>query len=158
MKHPELVRQHAALKSLIKRAGHDPSTRDLEMLAHWGRYVCVLTAGFVENVVHYVYGNYVARTSSPQTGRYASRKVEAVQNPKAGKLIEIAGSFDKDWGSALETYLEDNFRKDAVNSIMANRHLIAHGKDSDITLARVDQYLCRIVEIADFLEAQCGVS
>jgi hypothetical protein len=156
MKHPELVRQHAALRSLIKRAGHDPSTRDLEMLAHWGRYLCVLTAGFVENTVRLIYGGYVARTSSPQTARYAARQIDEIQNPKASRLIEIASSFDTTWGTNLATFLDGNFRKDAINTIMANRHLIAHGKDSDITISRVDQYLGRIVEVVDYLEQQCG--
>jgi hypothetical protein len=157
MKHPELVRQHAVLRSLIKRAGHDPSTRDLEMLAHWGRYLCVLTAGFVENTVRFIYGAHVVKTSSPQTARYAVRKIEEIQNPKASRLIEIARAFDKTWGANLEMFLEENFRKDAINTIMANRHLIAHGKDSDITIARVAQYLSRIVEVVDYLEQQCGV-
>ena len=98
----------------------------------------------------------MARTSNRKTRRYASRNIEAVQNPKSGRLIEIASSFDQDWGSALEAYLEENFRKDAINTIMTNRHLIVHGRTSDITIARVDQYLSRIVEIADFLEGQCS--
>lgn len=157
MRHPELIRQHAALKSLIKRAGHDPSTRDLEMLAHWGRYLCVLAAGFVENAVRFVYGAYIAKTSSSQTARYAMAQIADIQNPKAGRLVEIATSFEKAWGAELTAFLDDNFRRDAVNTIMSNRHLIAHGKDSGITIARVDQYLARVVEIIDFLEQQCDV-
>ena len=156
MKHPELVRQHAILKGLIRRAGHDPSTRDLEMLAHWGRYLCVLTAGFAENVIRFVYIRFVTATSNPQTARYAQRQLQDVQNPRAARFTEIAGSFDATWATTLEVFLDDNFRKDAINSIMTNRHLIAHGKNSDITIARVDQYLARIVEVADFLEMQCG--
>ncbi len=151
------MRQHAALTSLIRRAGHDPSTRDLEMLAHWGRYLCVLTAGFFENSVRLVYGAYIAKTSSLQTARYATGNIEDVQNPKAKRLIEIATSFDKSWGKNVEEFLNENFRKDAINAIMSNRHLIAHGKNSDITIARVDQYRMRIVEVVDYLEQQHGV-
>lgn len=157
MRHPELIRQHAVLKSLIKRTAHDRTTKDLEMQGHWGRYLCILTAGFVENAVHHIYGMYIQKTSSMQTSRFATRAIDNIQNPKAGRLVEIACSFDANWGKVLETYLEDNFRKEAINTIMSNRHLIAHGKNSDITVARVDQYLARIVEVAELLENQCGI-
>lgn len=158
MKHQELVRQYAAIQSLIKRAGHDRTTHDLEMLGHWAKYLCILSSGFAENMVHLIYAEYIKKTSSTQTGRYATKKIEEVQNPKAVKLVEIARSFDATWGSDLETYLDGNFRKDSINAIMTNRHLIAHGKNSNITIAEVKRYLERLVEIADFLERQCGVA
>jgi hypothetical protein len=127
------------------------------MKAHWGRYLCVLAAGFVENIVHLIYGSYIEKTSSPQTRRYATRTIDDIQNPKTDRLIRIATSFDKSWGNNLEIFLDVDFRKEAINTIMSNRHLIAHGKNSDITIARVDQYLAKIVELAEFLEAQCGI-
>lgn len=117
----------------------------------------MLSAGFVENIVHHVYGTYIERTSSPQTRRYATHAIDDIQNPKADRLIKIAANFDKTWGNNLEVFLDAEFRKEAINTIMSNRHLIAHGKNSDITIARVDQYLSKIVELADFLEIQCGI-
>jgi hypothetical protein len=158
MKTVELVRQHAAIKQVIRRTSHEPSTRNFEMMAHWGRYACVLSSGFVENVVRHIYGSYLDRAAgSRQSVRFARRHIEKVQNPKAGKLIEIATSFDPIWGEGLQTYLDEDFRGDAINTIMQNRHLIAHGRNSDISIARVDQYLSRITEVAEFLEQQCGI-
>ncbi len=55
----------------------------------------------------------------------------------------------------METFLADNGRKDAIDSIMSNRHLIAHGGNSGITLTRVNQYLDKCVEVIDFIETQC---
>ena len=157
MRHQELVRQHAILKSLIKRTGHGPSTRDLEMLGHWGRYLCVLTSGFVENAVREILSQYTRASASPAVSRYAIRHIDDIRNPKAGRLVEIMSSFDSRWGRELEDFLQDNFRGDAVNSIMQNRHLIAHGRNSNITVGQVDQCLTRIVEIVDLLERQCGI-
>ena len=156
MNNLELTRQFAVLRGLIRRAGHETSTRDLEMLAHWGKYACVLTSGFVENVVRLTYGDFIQRTSSSRTAQSARRHIEGVQNPKHSKLIEIAGYFDKSWATDLGTYLGENFRKEAIDAIMANRHQIVHGRNSGITLARVDQYLSRTVEFAEFIEGQCG--
>jgi hypothetical protein len=72
-------------------------------------------------------------------------------------LLEIAGAFDDAWRTNLESFLADSGRKEAIDSIIANRHLIVHGKDSGITLVRVKEYLQRCIEVIDFLEFQCGV-
>jgi hypothetical protein len=45
--------------------------------------------------------------------------------------------------------------EDAIDAIMSNRHLVAHGKDSGISLARVSVYLRKSVEVIEFIEKQC---
>lgn len=158
MKSVELSRQAAALRHLIKRVGHDPSTRSLEMQGHWARYICVLSAGYVENSVRDIYSRYVQKNSySPAVIRYAIKQLDGVQNPRPDKLVKIVTSFDATWGRELESYLSQNFRSDAVNAIMSNRHLIAHGRSSNITVGQISLYLDKVVEIAEFMEAQCGL-
>jgi RiboL-PSP-HEPN len=83
-------------------------------------------------------------------------RLASVQNPNAQRFLEIVGAFDDTWRINLESFLAENGRKDAIDSIMANRNQIVHGKDSGITLVRVNQYLEKCVEVIDFLEAQCG--
>ncbi len=51
--------------------------------------------------------------------------------------------------------MQQNGPKEAIDSIMANRHRIAHGRDSGITVARVREYLDKSVEVVEFIEAQC---
>ena len=79
-----------------------------------------------------------------------------IQNPKISKFLEVAGSFRVEWKDQLETFVNDGGRREAVNSIMSNRHLIAHGKDSTISLVQVKEYLAKSVEVIEFIEAQCG--
>ena len=158
MKSVELNRQAAALRNLIKRVGHDPSTRALDMQGHWAKYICVLSAGYVENSVRDIYGQYVQKNSySSAVIRYATKQLDGVQNPRPDKLVKIAASFDPVWGRDLEAHLSQNFRSDAVNAIMSNRHLIAHGRSSNITVGQISQYLSRVVEVAEFMETQCGL-
>ena len=158
MKSVELDRQAAALRQLIKRVGHDPTTRALEMQGHWARYICVLSAGYVENSVREIYGCYIKKNSySPAVIRYAIKQLDGVQNPRPEKLVKIAAAFDLAWGRDLDIYLNQNYRSDAVNSIMSNRHLIAHGRSSNITVGQVSLYLGKVVEIAEFMETQCGL-
>lgn len=158
MKSVELNRQAAALRQLIKRVGHDPSTRSLDMQGHWARYVCVLMAGYVENSVRDIYGQYVRKNSySAPVIRYATKQLDGVQNPRPDKLIRIAASFDPSWGRDLEAHLYENYRSDAVNAIMSNRHLIAHGRSSNVTVGQMRLYLNKVIEVSDFMEAQCGI-
>jgi hypothetical protein len=79
-----------------------------------------------------------------------------VQNPKASKFIETARTFDPSWVDDLEAFLASGGRKDAIDAIMSNRHLVAHGKDSGISLARVRDYLMKSDEVVEFIEGQCG--
>lgn len=150
----ELTKQHRKLKALAKKAG-DASLDDFELLAHWAKYLCVLVAGFLENALIEVYGEFVVGSSSPAVARFATTRLENIQNPKAQRFLEIAGAFDEAWRIELEQFLAVNGRKEAVDSIMSNRHQIAHGETSGITLTRVNQYLEKCIEVIDFLEAQC---
>lgn len=158
MKTAELNRQAAALRQLIKRVGHEPTTRAIEMQGHWAKYICVLSAGYVENSVRDIYGHYIRKNSySSAVVKYAVSQLEGVQNPRPEKLVKIANSFDKKWGSDLQDYLSIDFRADAVNSIMSNRHLIAHGRNSNITVGQISSYLNKVIEISEFMENQCGI-
>ena len=158
MKSAELNRQAAVLRHLIKCVGHDPSTRALEMQGHWARYVCILSAGYVENSVRFIYGQYVSKNSYNRAViRYAKKQLDGVQNPRPEKLVQIAASFDDKWGRDLETHLSQDNRSDALNAIMSNRHLIAHGRSSNITVGQISLYLRKVVEVVEFMEVQCDL-
>ena len=89
---------------------------------------------------------------------YVESTLSKVQNPKARKFLQIAGGFNKTWEDSLGVFLASEGRKEAIDAIMANRHLIAHGKDSGITLARIKEYLSKSVQVIEFIEEQCGVN
>ena len=158
MKTVELVRQAAALKHLLKRVGHDQTTRSLEMQAHWARYLCVLTSGFIENIVRVIFSEYVRKNSYSQpVVRYTTKQLDSIQNPRSDRIVTVAGAFDPGWGRAVENFLGEQYRSDAINAIMSNRHLIAHARSSNITIGQVTLYLGKIIELAEFLEVQCDL-
>jgi hypothetical protein len=71
-------------------------------------------------------------------------------------IIQTARSFKKSWGENIEAFAEEDNRGNAIDSIMQNRHLIAHGKDSGITIARLSQYLDNALELLEYIELQCN--
>ncbi len=154
MENSALSRQLQKLQGLIQRT-RQASSDDLELQAHWGRYLCVLVAGFVENALVEIYSDFVQNASSSPVAKFASSHLSRIQNPKAERFLEIAGSFKSSWVNELKNFLNEEGRKDAIDSIMANRHLIAHGQSAGITVARVSEYLVKCIEVIDFIESQC---
>lgn len=126
------------------------------MRSHWAKYLCVLSAGFLENAIEEVYGDFVRNASSKPVADYTTSILSKIQNPNSTKFIETARSFKQEWATALESYVNDNGRREAINSIMKNRHEIAHGKYSGITIVQIKQYLDKAVEVIEFIEGQCG--
>jgi len=150
----ELNKQLRELHRLIDNT-KAATAADLELQAHWARYICVRSSGFLENAIEEIFGAFVRGAASQPVVNFATRALGRVQNPKAGRFIEIAESFKPSWKAGLEGFLQDDGRDEAINSIMTNRHKIAHGEDSDITMARVIQYLNKSVKVLEFIEQQC---
>ncbi len=157
MKNLELNRQYQEIAHLINST--DAFTnQDIELQGHWGKYLCVLAAGFLENAISDIYTDFVTNSSSPQVCSFANKTLKKIQNPKAQKFIDVAYSFKKEWGEELEQYFSaEQANKEAINSIMTNRHQIAHGKSTSISVIRVKDYLEKSVVVVEFIENQCNV-
>lgn len=154
MQNREISRQIQQLHSLIART-YQASADDIEMQSHWAKYICVLSAGLLENALSELYAEYAQKVASAAVASYVRTSISKIQNPKTIKFIETAGTFKKEWADELADFASDEGRKDAVNSIMSNRHLIAHGKQSDISMARVKEYLRKSIELIELIEEQC---
>ena len=52
--------------------------------------------------------------------------------------------------------LESDGNKEAIDAIISNRNLIAHGENSNITLVQLKDYLTKSVRVIEVIENQCG--
>ncbi len=154
MNNPEINRQLQRLRDLIKKTD-ELHTVSIEIQSHWAKYLCVYAAGFIENAVKEIFTDYVRKTASTPVGNYAGSVLQKMQNPKMNIIIQIARSFKKSWGDNIEAFAGEDNSGDAIDSVMQNRHLIAHGKDSGITVARLSQYLNKSLELLEYIEFQC---
>ena len=155
MQNRELAAQLESLRSLFNRTD-EATSGNIELVGHWGRYLCVLTAGFLENAVAEVYGQYVRSSASPAVANFAMSRLEGISNPKAGRFVETATSFSRRWGEDLDAFLNEDgqWRRNAIDSIMNNRHQIAHGESTRISVGRVREYLPGCIEVVEFIENQ----
>lgn len=127
---------------------------EFELHAEYAKHLCVLTVGFVEAGLKDILRDYCKSQAAPQTIiNYATYYIARIQNVKAPRLLETIGIFDIRVRDKLAAYIEGE-RKDALDSIVNQRHLIAHGNDSNITLGRVSRYYSKVVEIIAFVDAE----
>jgi hypothetical protein len=158
MKSAELNRQIQYIKKLLKSTSESTNS-NLELQGHWGKYLCILAAGFLENAISVIYIDLTKKSSSTQVASYTSKMLQKINNPKSSKFVEIAYAFKKEWGEELERYFEANPQaKTAIDSIMANRHLIAHGKTATVSIARLKEYLDGSIKALEYIENQCGIA
>lgn len=156
MNNPDLARQLQQLNRLIERTR--VATEDFELQSHWGRYLCIVAAGFLENALQAIYSDFAANSANTAVARYVASRLRSVSNPNAQRFVEVAGLFDPVWRVELEQFLveDDTSRKEALDSLMKNRYQISHGSDVGITVHRVRDYLERSVEVIEFIECQCA--
>jgi hypothetical protein len=154
MKNREISRQIQRLNSLVSRTSA-AAGGDLELQAEWARYICIVAAGLIENGLKAIYSDFVDNASSVQVAGFAKATLSRIQNPRAERFLEISGSFNDDWRNELERFFEKHGGKEAINSIMSNRHLIAHGKTSNISMTPLKDYIKEAVRVLELIEQQC---
>lgn len=156
MQSVELNRQLQRIDDLIT-ATRDLTEGNIELQGHWGKYLCVLAAGFFENAIGEIYIDFIQRASSPPIASFTGKTLRRIQNPKTSRFREVAFSFKEEWGKEIDDYIVDHPEvRDGIDSIMANRHLIVHGKISGISVIRVQNYLEEGTKLLTLLEKQCS--
>lgn len=153
MKNNEVMRAKQKLDNLFEKVNQLPD--DIELKAHWARYLCILVSGFIENSVRAIYSQYAKNKANTNIANFVERKLDDLQNPKMEKILQLTGAFSAEWESTLRKNTEGAL-KDAIDSIVANRNNIAHGQDVGITYARIKDYYHKAFKVIKMIEEQCG--
>jgi len=127
---------------------------NLELQSQWARYLCVLVSGFLETSICSIYGEFARRTASPYVANFVKCELGSFQNPKMGKILELTRAFNPQWANQLEAATEGEL-KDAVDSVVANKNQIAHGRDVGITYARIKGYYEDVIQVVNLIEGMC---
>ncbi len=149
----EITRQRQRLDDLFQKAKTLP---DPELQSHWSRYLCVLVSGFLENSVRITYTEYARLRSDVSVADFVESRLRQFQNPKMGSILELAGGFSQEWRQRLDEGTSGQLAE-SVNSIVGNRHKIAHGESVALTLQTLVQYYGDALRVVDLLRQQCGL-
>ena len=128
---------------------------DDELLAHWARYLCILTSGFLEVSIREIYGEYARTKAAPNVANFVSDQLRRFQNPNMDKILRLTRSFSSEWGKNLENGTQGEL-KASVDSIVANRHNIAHGVPVGITYGAIKRYYENAKKVIDMIINQCA--
>ncbi len=140
------------LDNLFQRTG--ALRDDLELQAQWARYLCVLVAGFLETSISGIYTQYARKRAAPNVASFVATRLARCRNPTIENIVQLARSFESTWGDTLETQTEGEI-KHAIDSVCRNRNLIAHGMDTGISFARINDYYQQVVALVEMIERQC---
>lgn len=150
MKNIEAVRYKNRLDALFKKTN---KITDMEIQAHWSRYLCILVSGFLEVSIPAIFADYTKNKSSQNVYNFVSRRLDLSPLKMEG-ISQLTYSFSKKWGEKLEKETQDEVR-DSINSIFGNRNLLAHGNDTGISYLRISLWYKDAVKLLDKLEAIC---
>ena len=145
--------QKQRLDQLFKAAN---ALTDPEMQSHWCRYLCVLVSGFLENSVEICLGEYTRRSTTPYVSNFVSAKLRGFQNPRMGAILELVGYFSPEWKAEIETATQGQL-SDSVNSIVGNRHKIAHGESVSLSICSLTAYYQDAIKVVELLQKTCGI-
>jgi hypothetical protein len=156
MRNRKISVQLQRLDSLINRS-EEATDQNIELQSDWARYICVLAAGLLENAIKEIYLEFARANVIAPLANFVSSNVTPIRSPKTLRFLSTAGAFSEAWKTELQQFVTEDGRGDAIDSIMANRHLIAHGQyqDSRISLAQIKEYLRKAIEVLVFIEEQC---
>jgi len=123
---------------------------DIETQADFAKYLCILVSGFLENALIALVLDVAQRRSAPEIALFVERQLDYWTSPKCERITQLLGDFSAGWHTAASAYLVDE-RKEAINSLVALRHKIAHGESVGTSLAQVKAYYTRVLEVVAFV-------
>jgi len=127
---------------------------DLEIRAHWARYLCVLTSGFLEESLRLILEEFGKKMAHPSVARYMNSSLQGISGVNDERLRQLIGSFSDEWRTAYERDLQDRY-KAHLDSLVANRHQIAHGRWVGISIQRITEYYRSVIAVIEWVHDSC---
>ena len=126
---------------------------DEEVKSSLLKLFCVRTAGLLEVFLKTRISEYSKGKVPPEINRFMTAKFRDITNLKSSKFLDVLTSFSVDWADKFRNYLEEHEQeKDSLDSIIAQRHSIAHGQSSTIGSASMKQYYGDVKHLVGFLD------
>ncbi|WP_298928198.1 HEPN domain-containing protein [uncultured Ramlibacter sp.] len=128
----------------------------LELRADFARYLCVLVSGYLDQTIREITGEFVRQRAQPLIADLVVKLTDRTTNLTAAKLRTYLLQIDRTWEGAIDALLVDR-AKDALDSVIALRHRIAHGQSADVTIARMLGYYVEIKKLLLAIRAVMGL-
>jgi len=127
---------------------------EIEMQAHWAKYLCILVSGFLENSLRIMLSDYANKTSAPNIANYVNNHIKGITNLNNTKIAQLLGSFSDEWRQKYESFVDDE-EKAAIDSVVNNRNSIAHGRYVGLTFGMIERYYKSIKKVVNKIYENC---
>lgn len=129
------------LEERIRKARDRAASPELtdEDRAWLGEMAAIWASGYLEAAFRDTLRQYVATRADARVRRAMSRRLDRFRNPRLGVILDLVGEFDTAWEQELRS-LADGAVGESVNSIVALRHRVAHGRSDRVSIGAVGSY------------------
>lgn len=112
---------------------------DTRTQSFMAKYLTVYIAGVYEQSVEEILNEYASLTGQLEIENFVANQLDkSFRNPDMANIIRVVKQFSTSWAEDLRLLPQKN--KDAIDSIVNNKNLIAHGQPSVITVGDVKTY------------------
>jgi hypothetical protein len=112
---------------------------ELFVQSHLGRYLVILTAGYVEQTIQSALTDFARRTAHPDIALFVSNTLAWEGSINRDKLSKILKRFNGSWYEEIESAATDA-EKNAIDSIKELRDQLAHGLDNGTGYGVIKNY------------------
>jgi hypothetical protein len=151
---PRILPHRQKIDNLFVRVS---SISDPADQSEWAKYLCILVSGYIEESLRVLLEAYSLRNSSLNIQNFISSETKGITNCKTSKIVNVLCKFNHDWGDDFTNQISakshiTNEIKDSIDSIIANRHLIAHGRSTGLRYATISNYYKNAKKAVEVLE------
>lgn len=145
------------LEARILKARARASSPDLtdEDRAWLGEMAVIWASGYLEAAFRDTLRQYVETRSDSRVQRALNLRLERFRNPRLGVILSLVGEFDTTWEDELRSFA-DGAVGESVNSIVALRNRVAHGRSDRVSIGMVGRYFDDARRLPRRLVELCG--
>ena len=145
------VRQY--IKELDDQFQLVKKTKDDEIKSMLTQYLCIRVSGLLETFIKCRISDYALGRVPKEVKRFISGKFKDITNLRSEKLLNVLDSFSNDWFIDFNEHINDNAQqKTSLDSVVTNRHNIAHGQHQNISFKSMEQYYEDVKAVISKLE------
>ena len=155
--HPEILQQQDKLQHLFEQAHQLQERDDIddEIKVQFVWYLCVRTSGYVESSIKTILREYVkSKTSDIPTANFVNRQLRYL-TPYRNEILKLVGQFNSKWRESLRDSTKGELG-DSLDSIVVNRHEIAHGSDVTLSLRDLGKWFADAQKIVELVYSECS--
>jgi hypothetical protein len=151
---PSVLAHRKRIDNLFKKVA---LFEEPDIQSEWSKYLCILVSGFVEESLRVLLEKYCENKASPNIQKYITKQIGNITNCKTDKIRQILGEFSLNWESEFTNKIKEESKidgeiKNAIDSVIINRHKIAHGKSIGMTYSNISNYYKNVKKAVEILE------